>query len=156
MKENSVQKPSDEEIANEDQKWPNEDDCFEFKLVGVVQHSGSANAGHYWSYINTKRGTEETDIVNTETETQWGATENDEWLEFNDSNVREYNFNKLKDDAFGGESNKIGISSEFMLLNSRSETYGKSAYMLVYERKLKRSLVRLTNPGVPVEEEILE
>ena len=32
---------------------------FEYKLVGVNVHSGSANAGHYWSYINTVRGLEE-------------------------------------------------------------------------------------------------
>jgi ubiquitin C-terminal hydrolase len=40
---------------------PIEDDCFEYKLVGVNVHSGSANAGHYWSYINTSRGLEEKD-----------------------------------------------------------------------------------------------
>ena len=35
------------------------DDCWEYKLVGVNVHSGSANAGHYWSYINTVRGKDE-------------------------------------------------------------------------------------------------
>lgn len=35
---------------------PEPEDCFEYKLVGVTVHSGSANAGHYWSYINTQRG----------------------------------------------------------------------------------------------------
>ena len=38
---------------SEDEQMPIEDDCFEYKLVGVNVHSGSANAGHYWSYINT-------------------------------------------------------------------------------------------------------
>lgn len=36
-----------------------EDDCWEYKLVGINMHSGSANMGHYWSYINTERGNAE-------------------------------------------------------------------------------------------------
>jgi ubiquitin carboxyl-terminal hydrolase 34 len=54
-KQDGVQK------ADEDDKEPAEDDCYEYKLVGVNVHSGSANAGHYWSYINTVRGFEEKD-----------------------------------------------------------------------------------------------
>jgi ubiquitin C-terminal hydrolase len=45
----------------EDFQQPEEENCFEYKLVGVNVHSGPANAGHYWSYINTNRGTDETD-----------------------------------------------------------------------------------------------
>lgn len=29
---------------------------FEYKLVGVVLHMGTADAGHYLSYININRG----------------------------------------------------------------------------------------------------
>ena len=43
--------------AEDDAREPIQDDCFEYKLVGVNVHSGTANAGHYWSYINTHRGT---------------------------------------------------------------------------------------------------
>jgi ubiquitin C-terminal hydrolase len=53
---NTEQKP-----ANDDQAWPEEDDCWEYKLVGVTVHSGTANAGHYWSLINTRRGHAEPD-----------------------------------------------------------------------------------------------
>ena len=45
--------------AEEDFKQPKHDDCFEYKLVGVNVHSGTADAGHYWSYINTNRGSDE-------------------------------------------------------------------------------------------------
>lgn len=44
------------EAEPEIQEEPIEDDCFEYKLVGVNMHSGTANAGHYWSYINLIRG----------------------------------------------------------------------------------------------------
>ena len=41
----------------QDEKEPekDKDDCYEYKLVGVNVHSGTANQGHYWSYINIKR-----------------------------------------------------------------------------------------------------
>ena len=45
--------------AIEEAREPERDDCYEYKLVGVNVHSGTANAGHYWSYINTNRGTDE-------------------------------------------------------------------------------------------------
>jgi hypothetical protein len=61
-------------------------------------HSGSANAGHYWSYINTVRGLEEKDGADP----TWGDTAKDEWMEFNDSYVRNYNFENLKNECYGG------------------------------------------------------
>lgn len=46
--------PRDEEGEDEDeQQEPPEEDCFEYELAGVTVHSGTAHAGHYWSYINT-------------------------------------------------------------------------------------------------------
>ena len=45
--------------AENDFIQPEHEDCFEYKLVGVNVHSGSAQAGHYWSYINTNRGVDE-------------------------------------------------------------------------------------------------
>ena len=63
-------------------------------------HSGTANAGHYWSYINTLRGFTEPD---SEHDPNWDKTENDPWMEFNDSTVKDFKFEKLKDDCYGGE-----------------------------------------------------
>jgi uncharacterized UBP type Zn finger protein len=56
---NKGEKDQDEE--DEGNQEPVRDDCFEYKLVGVNVHSGTAHAGHYWSYINTRRGREEAD-----------------------------------------------------------------------------------------------
>ena len=52
----------------------------EYKLVGVVVHMGIADAGHYLSYINIDRDKDST-------EPNWMATEQQTWLEFNDSQV---------------------------------------------------------------------
>ncbi len=114
----------------EENQMPEEEDCFEYKLVGVTVHSGTANAGHYWSYINTKRGHQEDESSET-----WHQTETDPWMEFNDSTVREFSFDKIKEDCYGGDSTD---SSDVWGLGGSS--YGKSAYMLVYERKQKKQL----------------
>jgi len=47
-----------------------EKDC-EYKLVGVVIHMGTADAGHYISYINVDRQADSS--INTE---EWLKTEN--------------------------------------------------------------------------------
>lgn len=59
-------------------------ECFEYKLVGVVVHMGTADAGHYLSYINISRGEKDEETP------EWLQTEKDKWLEFNDSSVRMY------------------------------------------------------------------
>lgn len=38
-----------------------EDDEFIYKLTGVIIHQGTAEHGHYYSLINTKRGANEVD-----------------------------------------------------------------------------------------------
>ncbi len=53
------QPPAKTEENTEENPWPEEEECYEYKLVGVEVHSGSANAGHYWSFINTRRGVDE-------------------------------------------------------------------------------------------------
>ena len=96
--EEEPEKKEDEKV-DEENKWPEPEDCFEYKLVGVTVHSGSADSGHYWAYINVKRGLEEPD----ENDPEWAATENEPWMEFNDSRVSEYKFSRIKDDCFGGK-----------------------------------------------------
>ncbi len=124
---------------NEDSKMPEEDNCWEYKLVGVTIHSGTANAGHYWSYINTRRGHAEPD----EDSPTWASTETDQWMEFNDSSVRNFNFDKLKEEAFGEDSKgSSGMDNGWNNFGS----YGKSAYMLVYERKKKKPIKILATP----------
>jgi hypothetical protein len=119
---------------------PEEDNCWEYKLVGVTVHSGTANAGHYWSYINTRRGHAEPD----EDSATWANTESDQWMEFNDSSVRNFNFDKLKEETFGEDqtSSNTGMGG----WGSFGGSYGKSAYMLVYERRKKKPIKILVAP----------
>ena len=118
-----------------EQAEPDEDDCYEYKLVGVNVHSGTANAGHYWSYINTNRGTDE-----KAGDTKWIKTEADAWMEYNDSRVSDWDFKDLESRTFGTQSKGTGSSTVggyggggFSMLGG--DSYGTSAYMLFYERR---------------------
>jgi len=113
-----------------------EEDCWEYKLVGTNVHSGSANGGHYWSYINTERYNAE-----GENDQEWmTSTGKEPWMEYNDARVFDWNFEKLKENTFGEQSKGYGGSS-----------YGQSAYMLIYERRKKKP-IRVIVPEDQVEQ----
>ena len=67
---------------------------YEYRLCGVVVHYGTAEFGHYYSYINTNRGNKENILDPSK----------DKWLEYNDSMIRSFNIEDLDKNCFGGES----------------------------------------------------
>ncbi|KAH0795975.1 Clan CA, family C19, ubiquitin hydrolase-like cysteine peptidase [Histomonas meleagridis] len=76
-----------------------------FELFGVLVHAGNAFAGHYYSFLRTKL--------------------DNQWYEFNDSDVSKTTEDKAISDNFGGEYE----NSKW----SREKSY--SAYILIYVRK---------------------
>ncbi|ETO33877.1 hypothetical protein RFI_03217, partial [Reticulomyxa filosa] len=86
---------------------------YKYKLVGVTVHTGSAEAGHYYSYIKDRK--------------------TGDWNEFNDSWIKPFDPKDMDKECFGGK--KPGNSS-----NSWSSDWGdnqeriKNGYILVYER----------------------
>jgi ubiquitin C-terminal hydrolase len=81
---------------------------YEYKLKGVVVHKGTAQYGHYYSYINYKQ---------------------DKWLEFNDSIIKDFDVKKLASEAYGGKESEE--SNDYW---SKGDTSSTNAYMLVYEK----------------------
>ena len=67
---------------------PKKADKFEYQLVGVLIHSGSADAGHYYSYIKERN----------KKSPNYGK-----WYEFNDTTVKEFDIRNLKKECFGGQ-----------------------------------------------------
>lgn len=69
-------------------------------------------------------------------------TEKDSWKVFDDDKIKPYSFNELKVDSFGGSSSSNMNDNEMnvYLAHSGAQSYGKNAYMLVYERKKKKNL----------------
>ncbi|KFY87186.1 hypothetical protein V500_07114 [Pseudogymnoascus sp. VKM F-4518 (FW-2643)] len=83
-----------------------------FELVGILVHSGTAESGHYYSYIRERpsRG-------------KCAA-----WVEFNDDHVTSFDPNSIEASCFGGFDYRGPESGSFQFDKSWS------AYMLFYQR----------------------
>lgn len=100
-------------------------DYYEYKLVGIVVHVGTADFGHYYSFINTNRTKE--GIQNNE----------DNWLEFNDSKISKFSLEDLREECFGGSSDDsegVNLNIPSIGIGRRGDNH-KNAYLLFYERK---------------------
>ncbi|XP_076309376.1 ubiquitin carboxyl-terminal hydrolase 24-like isoform X2 [Tachypleus tridentatus] len=91
-----------------------------YDLVGVVVHSGQANAGHYYSYIKERKN----DTMVTQ----------GKWIKFNDITVEEFLMTEdsLECECFGG-TYKAKVSDSANSYPEIRQRYW-NAYMLFYER----------------------
>lgn len=111
-----------EEEANLRRKKKQSSDKYEYQLVGVLIHSGSADAGHYYSYIKER---------NKESP-NYGK-----WFEFNDTIVKEFNIAHLKKECFGGQQQKHETNEfENEGAQNQNRLYERccNAYLIFYER----------------------
>ncbi|KAL5612761.1 hypothetical protein BROUX41_004154 [Berkeleyomyces rouxiae] len=111
-----------------------------FELVGILVHTGTAESGHYYSYIKDRPCLPDTD----------------KWLEFNDDTVSQWDPMQMESSTFGG-------FEPHMSYDNTPEPIEKaySAYMLFYQRtstlkKLEESMITTAQPlpfkvGLPVE-----
>ncbi|KAF9930001.1 hypothetical protein FBU30_001020 [Linnemannia zychae] len=95
--------------------------AFQYNLVGVLVHTGTADSGHYYSYIKDRSGS-------------GSVNDNTRWYHFNDSRVDEFDVSDLPSKAFGGSDFIPQDSSPYMKSPPRSTSKPYSAYMLFYER----------------------
>jgi ubiquitin carboxyl-terminal hydrolase 34 len=93
MTEEDKQERIEEKQTYLDHIRHNANECYQYKLVGVIIHTGSANGGHYYSLVNTDRFTK-----TNEDEDEWLNTSKDPWMKFNDSKVSNYDYENLKTD----------------------------------------------------------
>ncbi|KAK7414389.1 hypothetical protein QQX98_006754 [Neonectria punicea] len=90
----------------------NEDEDI-FELVGVLVHSGTAESGHYYSYIRERPST----------------GDRQSWVEFNDDMVTPWDPAMMESSTFGGPDHRPPYDSNGIMYD---KTY--SAYMLFYQR----------------------
>ena len=125
-KDGKEQTAEDEEPLGPYMKHPKE--YYEYRLAGIVVHIGTADFGHYYSYINTNRGDPR----------KQGANTKNKWLEFNDSTIRDFDVKNIESECFGGASSDSGDDSWGWGKAGRDNS--KNAYILVYERVVKDSV----------------
>ena len=118
------------------------DEYYDYCLVGVNVHMGTAEGGHYISYTNIKRAGE----GSTMTYNPDNEKDVKDWFMFNDSTVTTYDITKLDEECFGGASSSN--SNGWAGFNDTKDN-NRNAYMLVYERihKTPIRLIEEANKG---------
>jgi len=97
---------------------PEDRDDFKYELAGVVIHSGTAHAGHYYSFIRERVG-------------KLGR-----WMMFNDSSVTPFNPDYLEREAFGGvETYKYAYTGV-----TQQHSITRNAFILFYDRVPKEAV----------------
>ncbi|GFO40772.1 ubiquitin carboxyl-terminal hydrolase 24, partial [Plakobranchus ocellatus] len=93
-----------------------------YELVGIVVHSGQANAGHYYSFIRDRRGTASTN------------PNKGKWFKFNDTVVEEFDMNDqtVEQECFGGSYRAKVYDSSNSYPEDRLRYW--NGYLLFYER----------------------
>ncbi|CAG8541215.1 3475_t:CDS:10 [Ambispora gerdemannii] len=95
---------------------------FEYQLVGVLVHTGSADSGHYYSFIKERKPLHPD-----------GSNEQ-KWYQFNDSNVEGFNPKDIPKCCYGGSEYMTNWDPNTQKNVTRTFAKPYSAYMLFYER----------------------
>lgn len=95
----------------------NENEQYEYDLIGVTVHTGTADGGHYYSFIKDRT-----------------AGSRDKWFLFNDAEVKPFDPNQIAAECFGGEMTSKTYDSVTDKFMDFSFEKTNSAYMLFYER----------------------
>jgi len=88
---------------------------YNYELVGIVVHSGTADSGHYYSYIK-------------EQERFQDSAQPEKWYEFNDTLVRDFEKAEIPSECFGGVEQSPGWGYKQYMRTA-------NAYLVVYKRK---------------------
>ncbi|CAD8179644.1 unnamed protein product [Paramecium octaurelia] len=112
----------------------NKDQCTSYKLVGVVVHVGTADVGHYFSYIDIKN--------------------QDQWLEFNDHKIKEFKLKQMQQECFGGVGNMDYNDNDVWGSGFRENS--QSAYMLIYEKVQKDQISLVFNSEQELQNHLLQ
>ena len=111
-----------EKVGKEGQPGQEEEEdpnvSYEYELIGVTVHTGTAEGGHYYAFIRDRTG----------------RRGGDRWYSFNDAEVKPFDPAQIAAECFGGEVNSRAydqVTEKYMDMNIEKTN---SAYMLFYER----------------------
>jgi len=89
---------------------------YQYHLVGILLHTGTAQAGHYYSFIKERTKDHNPHVSaaksNAQSSSSPAAATGTEgrWLEFNDNLVRPFDVRRIEDECFGGEQVHVDSS----------------------------------------------
>ncbi|XP_077536768.1 ubiquitinyl hydrolase 1 puf isoform X3 [Haemaphysalis longicornis] len=110
--------PSQARQDNSEAKSEEEDPgSYEYDLIGVTVHTGTADGGHYYSFIRERQ-----------------SPGKDKWFLFNDAEVKPFDPSHIAAECFGGEMTSKTYDSVTDKFMDFSFEKTNSAYMLFYER----------------------
>ena len=98
-----------------------EDEYYEYELAGIIVHMGTAESGHYYTFVKEREGGD-------------GSSA---WFRCNDKDIDPFNPDNIPGAAYGG--NEYSTTWDPHLRKNVAGIVQKSysAYMLLYERKAK-------------------
>jgi hypothetical protein len=118
-----------------------------YELAGVLVHTGTADSGHYFSYVKERSDQPGTSPHSDQELGSASATDskNDkDWLCFNDMHVFPFDPSGLSSACFGGTENVTrcdATGNKFSMVQQKPQ----NAYLLIYERRLRLPAPVLTN-----------
>ncbi|XP_050545386.1 ubiquitin carboxyl-terminal hydrolase 34 [Daktulosphaira vitifoliae] len=121
----------EEKEMNENDGTDRQEENYQYELIGVTVHTGTADGGHYYSFIRNRERTNRSQTPST-----------DQWYLFNDAEVKLFDASQLAAECFGGEMTSKtydSVTDKYMDLSFEKTN---SAYMLFYE------LVKPTDPEI--------
>ena len=168
LRQNSSEEEASLMFVPDDAPHPKE--YYQYDLCGITIHAGTANGGHYFSYIRERDddvviyegGKDGDDDDDDDDETlvgkkDRGAGEGKEgdaasltkmnngrkpkWCEFNDKMVSMWDIDRLEDDCFGGEGTRQTKNYKTGVVTTTKFEKRQNAFMLFYERKKTKVIV---------------
>lgn len=100
------------------------DDYYNFELIGIVVHMGTADSGHYYSFIKEQEVFERVDR----------EADPEKWMEFNDIMVSDFDPKDIPQQCFGGEE-----VFNYGWQQSKMQNF-RNAYLLLYKRKYQQDV----------------
>ena len=106
---------------------------FEYELIGVTVHTGNADGGHYYAFIKDRSSSS----GGSTSTTAMPSVGKERWYSFNDAEVKAFDPGQIAAECFGGEMSSRTydqVTDKFLDLSIEKTN---SAYMLFYERVVR-------------------
>ncbi|XP_072159450.1 LOW QUALITY PROTEIN: ubiquitin carboxyl-terminal hydrolase 34 [Bemisia tabaci] len=125
--------------GEEDNESSKKKENYEYELIGITVHTGSADSGHYYCFIRDRENKSSSQF-SSPSKSDRNSGSSDKWYLFNDAEVKHFNPNQIAAECFGGEmmsKTYDTVTDKFMDLSFEKTN---SAYMLFYELTSEETL----------------